>query len=140
MSRRSGTTLFLMEQLIVVAIFAICAAACVRILTESYFMATDSRDLSNAIRVAESSAECYKAVAGDVEKAAKILGGTTTGASAVVYYNGEWSVCGESEAKYKMNLSGVPPATGSVQVLSGEVSVEKLTGEVILAFKVSARQ
>jgi len=44
MVRRSRSTLFLMEQLIVIAVFAICAAACVKILTTSYFMAKQTRD------------------------------------------------------------------------------------------------
>jgi len=130
-----------MEQLIVVAIFAICAVACVRILAESYFMATDSRNLSNAIRVAESGAECYKAVSGDVESAARILGGTAAGAdAAVVYYDDAWSVCGERDAVYKMSLSRGAAAAGSPLVSFGELSVEMLTGEVIIAFSVNARR
>ena len=140
MNRRSGSTLFLMEQLIVVAIFAICAAACVKILTESYFMATDSRNMSNAIQAAESCAECYKAAAGDIGKVAELLGGKTeSAAAATVYYDKDWLVCGEGHAVYKMRLTSGPPEEGLVSLYSGELSVEKLTGEVLLTFNVTAR-
>ena len=143
MKRRSKSTLFLMEQLIVVAVFAICAAACVRILTASYFMATEARDVSNAIRAAESGAECYKAISGDVAKVAEIMGGSTAsldGASAaIVYYDEEWRVCGEDYAAFKLCLVGGNPEAGSGAALPGELSVEKLSGEVIIAFAIAAR-
>jgi len=141
MSRRSGSTLFLMEQLIVVAIFAICAAACVRLLTESFFMATESRDLSNAIHAAESGAECYKAAAGDISKTAVIMGATLEGGAdaAVVYYNKDWLKCAEGEAAYKMRLTRGAPSAGASRLQLGDLSVEKLTGEVIIALTVSAR-
>jgi len=143
MSRRSGSTLFLMEQLIVVAIFAICAAACVRILTESYFMATKTRDLSNAIHAAESGAECFKAASGDIGKVARIIGGTSSGDkgadAVIIYYDKNWSVCGEGDAVYKMSLTRGTSGAGASLLLPGELSVEKLTGEVLIAFTVSAR-
>ena len=143
MNQRSRSTLFLMEQLIVVAIFAICAAACVRILTASYFMATETREMSNAIRTAESSAECYKAVSGDIGKAAQVLGGSSVSidgsAAAVVYYNKDWRVCGEGEAHYVLRLVSGGDAAGAAKLLPGELSIEKLTGEEIIAFSVAAR-
>ena len=139
MNRRSGSTLFLMEQLIVVATFAICAAACIKILTASYIMAADASDISNAIRAAETGAECYKAVSGDIGEMARILGGGAVvidGASAaVIYYDKDWTACEEQDAYYMLRLiSGKP---GPAALLSGELSVEKLTGEEILAFSVA---
>jgi len=142
MNRRSKSTLFLMEQLIVVAVFAICAAACVRILTESYFMATDSRNLGNAIQAAESGAECYKAVGGDVAKVAEILGGTSAGTAgagtAFIYYDENWMVCRDAVAEYRMRVVSSTANVGAVKLFPGELSVEKLSGEVIMAFTITA--
>ena len=140
---RSRSTLFLMEQLIVIATFAVCAAACIKILAASYFMATETRDMSNAIRAAENSAECYKAVSGDVGKTALIMGGIPANVdgsdAAVVYYDKDWRVCGEQGAVYVLRLVDKSPATGLAALASGDLSVEKLTGEEIIAFSVAAR-
>ena len=144
MARRSGSTLFLMEQLIVVAVFAICAAACVRIMTASYYLATDTRDISNAIEVAENCAERYKAVSGDIAKTAELLGGNSfhiDGASiAFVYYDKDWRICNQADAFYKLSLtSGASPA-GSPTLLQSELMVERLTGEVIISFPVAVNK
>ena len=143
MTVRSRFTLFLMEQLVVILVFAICAAACVRILTESYFMATDSRNTGNAIQAAESAAECYKAVKGDVAKVAEIMGGASSGTSgagvAFIYYDEDWTVCSELRASYRMRLTSGSETVGPVRLYPGELSVEKLDGEVLLALTVTAR-
>ena len=128
-----------MEQLIVVATFAICAAACIKILSASYFMASETRDINNAIQVAESGAECYKAVSGDIGKMARLLGGNAVSiegaAAAVMYYDKDWKACNEQNACYMLRL--VSGNTETQALLSVELSVEKLTGEEILAFPVA---
>ena len=142
MDRRSRSTLFLMEQLIVVAVFAICAAACVRILTASYYMANETRDISNAIEAAENGAERYKAVSGDISKTAELLGGRPVdiegAAAAVIYYNKDWRVCAEKDAVYLLSLKSGGSVSGQATLLSGELSVEKLGGDVIIAFPLAA--
>jgi len=138
----SRSTLFLIEQLIVIAVFALCAAACVKILTSAYFMAGDSRDASNAGIVAESCAESFKAAGGDMAKVAGLLGGSAyqaDGAPAVtVYYDKQWKVCGEDLAYYSLRMIKANPDGQSALLTTGDLSVEKMTGEVILAFSVTA--
>jgi len=72
MAGRSKSTLFLMEQLVVIAVFAICAAVCVYILAISYLMTVDAVDTRNALLVAESAAEMYKAFDGDLVRVAEM--------------------------------------------------------------------
>jgi hypothetical protein len=139
--KRSRSTLFLIEQLIVIAVFAICAAACARILTSAYFSARDARDLSNAILAAESSAEIFKASAGDFGKVAEIMGGLSGivdgSVAAVIYFDSQWLVCGVDEAYYMLLLID---GAGSAPLLTGELTVENLqTGEEILALTVITR-
>ena len=142
MNVRSRSTLFLIEQLIVIAIFALCAAACAKILTAAYFSAADSRDLSNALHIAESGAESFKATGGDTGKVAEILGGVSgsvDGAdAAIVYYNDRWLACGEDSACYRLRLIKGAPDTGGGRPVYGELSIEKLTGEPIIALTVAA--
>jgi len=147
MNNRSRSTLFLIEQLIVIAVFALCAAACARILTSAYFSATESRDLGNALHVAESGAECFKAANGDLGKVAQVLGGSTESnypeygaSSAVVYYDSQWHVCAEDNADYRLLLITERDPPPDLTLIKGSLIVEKLTGEEIISFTVAARR
>jgi Tfp pilus assembly protein PilV len=143
MRNRSKSTLFLIEQLIVIAVFAICASACISLLTTAYFNARESRDVSNALIVAESAAESFKAFSGDFERTAAIMNGrvgSVDGAAAViVYFDDRWLVSGQEDAHFILRLVSVdqqahPP------LLTCELTVEALEGgEELLAFPVVVR-
>jgi len=62
-----------MEQLIVVAVFAICAAVCVQIISVAHAMTTDATDTRRALIAAENAAESFKAFGGDTAQAAAFL-------------------------------------------------------------------
>jgi type II secretory pathway pseudopilin PulG len=79
MRERSKSTLFLIEQIIVIAVFAVCAAVCVKILTVSFLMTENAVDTRNALAVAESAAESFKAFNGDVERVFEIMSGDVDG-------------------------------------------------------------
>ena len=146
MSSRSKSTLFLIEQLIVIAVFAICATACVRILTNAYFYAVDSRDVSNALIVAQSAADTFKATEGSAGKTATLLGvgrlvefaenfdGTF---DLVVRYNEKWQVCEIDDARYILHLAGGPSGGSTSRLLSGELSVSKVGGGELVSFPVA---
>lgn len=142
--KRSKSTLFLMEQLIVIAVFSICAAACVKILTSSYYTAKDTRDIGHAILAAENGAECYKAREGDIGKVAGILGGSLGSVdskeAAIVYYDKNWAVCSESDAAYIMRIVAQAPGSGKARLASGEISVDRVgdDGITLISFPVAA--
>jgi len=137
----SGSTLFLIEQLIVVAVFAICAAACVRIMTAAYFNATDSRDVSNAIHVAQSGAESFKAAGGDLEITALIMDGMTESTAdsviAFVFYDKDWQVSTDNDAHYLLRLTARRADVPALELISAELSVERLDGEMLITFPVN---
>jgi len=148
MTNRSKSTLFLIEQLIVIAVFAICAVACISILTASYFYANDSNAVSHAIVKAESGAEVFKVTGRDFTSAANILGGTVTsvglgsdGVSVLaVYYDNNWQVSAEDNASYKLYLV-IESAQGAqdFDVITARVTVERITGEELISLNVAAR-
>ena len=145
MNKRGGlkSSLFLMEQLIVILIFALCAAICVKIFVSSYIIASDSKDLNHALLIAESGAECYKAAAGDMESTARILGGSLQGAGAAltVFYDDKWRVCGDNEAAYVLRMTDQTAADAFVSLLRSDLSVEKIAGpETLIAFSVAVRR
>jgi hypothetical protein len=145
MAYRSRSTLFLIEQLIVIAVFAICAAACIRILTTAYFYASDSVATGNALLVAENGAEAFKAFDGDIVGFSRVLGGTVevetaNSATIVVYYDKEWRKCGEADARFVLQLT-IDTSDGQDGIITmGEVSIEKITGESLVAFPVAVRR
>ena len=152
MSGRSRSSLFLMEQLIVITIFAVCASVCVKIFIGSFLMANDTRDMNHALVAAKNCAECYKVYA-DLEKTAAVLSGrecSLDGAQAVaVYYDKKWKVCDLTEAAYALRLNAPPLNASSPGAAAGdiaglpllcELSVEKITGEEIVGFTVAARR
>ena len=144
MNWRSRSSLFLMEQLIVIAIFAVCACICVNIFIGSFLMANDTRNLNRALAAAKGGAECYKAY-GDLKKTAAVLGGSEhSGPVAVVYYDTEWRTCGETEAAYVLRLKELHPEKTTEGNLAFpslcKLSVEKMSGGEIIGFTVAARR
>ncbi|MCL1807192.1 MAG: type II secretion system GspH family protein [Oscillospiraceae bacterium] len=71
---RSKSGLFLIELLVVITVFALCAAFCVRIFTSAYLAGIKSRDVSRALNIAKSAAEAYK-VTGDAARSASLAAG-----------------------------------------------------------------
>ena len=108
MRTRSKSTLFLIEQLIVIAVFAICAAACISILANAFSLARDSRDISNALFAAESVAESVKATSGDLILASEIGGWSTylysyQGAN-LVYFDNSWQISTRNDAEFVLSI------------------------------------
>ena len=148
MNIRSKSTLFLIEQLIVVAVFAISAAACITILASAYFTSVETRELRNALLVAENVAETFKATNGSADTIATILGceRTITTRSqnnnlvTTIYYDYDWQITYLSLAYYKLELTQPVTTPGtSFDVISGELVVSTLSGDEILSFPVAAR-
>jgi len=136
MNNKSKASLFLIEKLIVIVVFAICAAACADIFVESYLMANDSRDMNFALTAAKNGAELYKSHE-DLFETAKMLGGkiNADSGSAVVYYDSGWQVSGIEDAEYIMRIRQIDDAPPFLS----ELSIGKIGGEEILSFTVAAR-
>ena len=129
MANRSKSTLFLIEQLMVIVVFAICAVACISIMTAAYFNANDSRDLSMAVLVAQSGAEEFKATSSDEH--------------TVIYYNKDWQICDEKSAVYALRISPNPPqqtdADGENRYITASLTVSRISGRELISFPLMAR-
>jgi len=139
---RSKSTLFLIEQLIVIAVFAICATACIRIVTSAYFYAIDTRDISNALLIAESGADSFKATGGDYWMAGEMLGGVVENSSGTttltVYYDEHWQVVKNGQAHYILRLTADRSGDPILRLSSGELSIEKVDKGLIVSFPIAA--
>jgi len=137
MEKRSRSTLFLMEQMIVIVVFAFCAAVCVKLIGEAHVISTRNNDIKNAIITVESAAECFKAFSGDMPKIAEILGGTYNEQTVLtVYYDDEWRISNQEEAVYIMSIiNHNDPA--KKPLITADIQVRRTTGDDILTLTVS---
>ncbi len=85
---KNKTPLVLMEQLIMVLVFALAAALCVGIFARADQTAEDTRFRDDAVVLAQNGAEVIKACGGDLETAARILEGTCTDQEVTVQSEG----------------------------------------------------
>lgn len=133
------STLFLIEQLIAILVFAICATICVSIFAASFVESNKIGDMNNSLIIAKNGAECYKAASGNVEKAASLLGGIYKDNEIRVYYDEKRQLCEEYSAVYVLRIMSRNPE--ETQLLCfGDLSVEENQGEELIAFSVAARR
>ena len=140
METRSRSTLFLMEQMIAILVFAFCAAICVKLISEAHIIATNSNDIKNSIIAAENGAECFKAFLGDADSIATTLGGEHTAIGEItlitVYYDNEWRVTNDVLSVYIMTITSYVPDNQKL-LKYADISVNKTNGEELLALKVA---
>ena len=175
MNDRSRSALFLIEQLIVIAVFAVCAAICTQLFVDAYITSNNARDMNYALLTAKNGAEAYKAFGGNPENVAVALGGAQygpDGSDVIVYYNRDWLNCEHREAEYALRLScadgssvagngaeyamnanvgansvdgessidGANSVIAPLPLIIYDLSVEKITGEEIIAFAVATAE
>lgn len=131
-SGRSKTTLFLIELIVAVGVFSLCAAVCLSLFASAKRMTAESAALNSAALSAQSAAECFKAESGDLARCAAILGAETAENGTVlrVYYDERWQAAGASRAAYVLTLSA-QPAYGEADrpVRTAEVRVAEYGAE-----------
>ena len=103
---RSKSSLFLIEQIIVIAVFAICAVVCVKIFAESHIISSTGADINNALLLAKSGAESFKAAPNDTDVIAELLGVNLNRqyGQLFAYYDNTWRPCDAEDALYILSF------------------------------------
>jgi hypothetical protein len=116
-----------MEQIIVIAVFAICASVCVKILVVSYLMTEQAVETRHALSVAESAADGFKAYGGDLERVFAILGGADGqyiyDDALTVYYDSDWNPTEKRGAAFALHVAR---SQGSQNLILADISVIKV--------------
>ncbi|MDR2615884.1 MAG: hypothetical protein LBC28_04825 [Oscillospiraceae bacterium] len=87
------TSLFLVELMLALLLFAFCSAICIQIFNAASSRAREAEALSRAVFKATEAAELYKASGGDLEKTADVYGFSHSrlfDGELVVYYDENW--------------------------------------------------
>lgn len=101
--QKSKSPLALMEQAIMILVFAFAAALCMQAFVKADSMSKKLAERDRAVNICQTVAETVKAQNGNLERAAELLGGSAAG-ELLLYYNGEWNVVKETEAVYALRL------------------------------------
>ena len=131
---RSKAPLVLMEQVIMVLVFALAAAVCVRMFALSEQISKASAEQNQATLAAQNAAEIMKNCRGDGEKAASLGGGTwTTGDTDSdgvweINYDANWTRT-ESSSVYCLKTTIQPDETSSESAFLGSAEVQVCDAE-----------
>ena len=123
---KSKTPLFLTEALMMLLVFSLVAAVCMRIFAAAREECRQSRDLSRAARWAGAAADCYQASGGDVAETCRLLGAREEAGGLQLGFDRSWEPGGE---EYLLTLT---PEAGRA-----EIAVTR-AGEVLFTLETKA--
>jgi len=148
---RSRSSLFLMEQIVVIAVFAFCAAVTVYIMAAAHQMSADAVDTRYALLMAENAAEVHKASAGSVSLVSGFLGGTLRtevihepgsiplywNYALTIYFDAQWLPTSHDEAAFILELE---QTESDDWLMFADISVRRVRDdEVLVQFTTAAR-
>ena len=122
---KSKTSLFLMELIITILLFAACGAVCVRLFVTSYVMTQDTVELNEAVSIAQGFAEVMRGTDGDIDSVLEHYPDAIRGGEGFfeVFYDEDFEICGYENASYVSDVTMTP--NGAIQNL--EVRVVRLS-------------
>jgi|GEM_PF-667159 len=137
---RGKATLALMEQLVMVLVFALAAALCVQAFAASNRMSETAAARDRAVQLAQSAAEIMKSRGGDMAQAQSAamdrLGGQLSQGVWYILYDRDWNEVsddGSEEAVYR--LEALPDSGAGQSKAEIRVSVED--GETLSSLPVA---
>ena len=122
MRTRSKTPLFLMELIIMLLVFAVSAAVCLRVFAGAKQISEDSARLDAAVIQAQTAAEYWKTNHGDLEETAKDMGVLSEGNGFAVYDD-------ENELHLDFTCEG---PVANIIVLTGEKEIFSISCEAVM--------
>lgn len=125
--------LALLEQTVMILVFAFAAALCLRVFVWSDIQSDLDAATDRSVIAVQSAAETLKHCNGDLKEASEIIGGTVTENRWSVSYDENWQVIPEN-GKY---IVTVRPFDSGVALLGeAEISAQTATGEALYSLTV----
>ena len=140
---KSKAPLLLMEQMVMLVVFALAAALCVQAFVRSDAASARNEARDAAVVLCQNAAEAIRHSGGDLEAAAQQLG-IPFGAYAQeepafsVHYNEDWSLSDTREYAYCLRAEPVDIDVAGMGKVS--VSVSEAEGEVLFEIEVAWQQ
>lgn len=124
---RSKAPLALIEQAVMLAVFALAAVLCLKAFVWADLRSAENAGADRALLQAQSAAETLKNCRGDCPEAAGIMGGMWDGTRWSIRYDENWAET-DGEAAYLLQATPLDTA----EKYLGSAQVEVLRGEVVL--------
>lgn len=105
MEQKSKSHLALMEQAIMILVFAFAAAICVQAFQKADAISKELAARDMAVNLSQTVAETVKSGKGNLETAAGILGGFAEENKLFLWYDNEWNKASREAAAYELLLS-----------------------------------
>lgn len=130
---KSRAPLALMEQTVMVLVFALAAALCLRafVLADGISRRVEATD--HAVLWAESAADTLKARKGDLARAAAELGGNLDGQRWIIPLDETWQ---ETAGESAYTLTARPVETGRPLLGKAQIDVAEKNGERLFSLEV----
>ena len=129
---RSKAPLALMEQLVMVLVFALAAALCVQVFVLSDRTSRRNEARDRAVLAAQNAAEEVKSVRGDFAQAAELYGGTWNGQLWGRSYDADWARDGDD-----YHVLVTPADSGDALLGAAEVTVYTAEGDLLFTLSVA---
>ncbi|MBQ7936893.1 MAG: hypothetical protein IJ283_00115 [Oscillospiraceae bacterium] len=126
---KSKAPLTLMEQIIMLLVFALSAAICLQVFAHAGEISDEIEKRGNAVTAVQNIAESLKINGGDLEKHAAFYGGTCEEDSWKMFFDSEWKPCEEENSEYYVEIlktENENPLLGTA-----EISARSNDGEVV---------
>jgi len=126
---KNKAPLALMEQLIMILVFALASALCLRLFVYSDQVSVNGAARDQAAAVVQNAAEALKLSGGDMEAAAELLGGEAAEDGWRIGYDKQWK---ETDDKRPAFIVEAKPAEDGDPLLgSAEVSARTADGRAL---------
>ena len=110
---RSKAPLALIEQMVMILVFALAAALCLRAFAGADGLSEEKELRDRALTEGQSMAELAKACSGDLSRAAGLYGGEWDGTDWTCLFDGDWNQTGvEAEAFCRLEVTPQPGEEG----------------------------
>ena len=122
---RSKSSLFLMEFIITLMLFAVCAAVCMRLFAASNSLSRRTTELNKAVAVAQGFAEVMRGCDGSIDSIIAQYPTAIKGDDKFfeVFYDADFKECDYSEAAYVSDVTLTP--NGAIQNM--EIKIVRLS-------------
>ena len=104
---RSKAPLILMEQMVMLLVFALAAALCLQAFVQSDRLSRESAARDRAITLCQNTAELVRHGGGDLEAAAEKLGGACIGEELCAGYDKDWTASDVQSCIYRLTVRPV---------------------------------
>jgi len=131
---RSKAPLAMMEQLVMVLVFALAAALCLQVFVLSDMTSRRNEARDRAVLEAQNTAEKLKSLRGDFTQAAELYGGTFDGQTWSQSYDADW-VQNAGNATY--HILATSADSGDPLLGRAEVTVSTAEGDLLFALPVA---